>query len=102
MTSASEWNAIAEACEVAEGPSREIDTRIACQILAENGLPAAVNENVWIATALTRSLDVIAKVINGRRVATVYKTACFSEMVARRVWQPFPRWNSRSFYSAEH
>ncbi len=29
MTSASEWNAIAEACEAASGPDREIDSRIA-------------------------------------------------------------------------
>lgn len=63
MTSASEWNAIAEACEAAEGPSREIDTRIACRLFAENGFPAAVKDNAWIATALTSSLDAITETI---------------------------------------
>lgn len=51
MTSASEWNAIADACEAAEGPSRDIDARMAAAL----GTPAT--------SFFTGSLDVIVQVM---------------------------------------
>ena len=51
MTSSSEWNAIADACEAAEGPDRKIDARMAAAL----GTPAT--------SFFTGSLDVIVQVM---------------------------------------
>ena len=51
MTSASEWNAIYEACEGAKGPDRVIDVRIATALQARSTLP------------YSRSIDAITEAI---------------------------------------